>query len=111
MKALFLTDIGNRVSHLRKQQKLSQEELAEKAETTKQTISFVESGKRELLAGNVLKIADALGVSADYLLKGIPADSDLVLLDQRAKRLDKDQYKFLETIINSFFELCESQGN
>jgi len=107
MEDNFISSMGNRIYSLRKHLRLSQEELAEKADTTKQTISLAEKGKQELRAGNVAKIADALGVSTDYLLKGIRIDSDDMVLDRRIRNLNNDQYDFLSETINKFVDFCE----
>ena len=111
MEGNFISSMGERIYSLRKQQRLSQEELAEKADTTKQTVAASERGKQELRAGNVVKIADALGVSTDYLLKGIRIDSDHKNLDNRIGTLNNYQYDCLSSIINSFVDFCEKTNN
>lgn len=107
MEDTFLADMGERVIGLRRKHRLSQEETAERADTTKQTISLVENAKQELRARNIVKIADALGVSTDYLLKGTPAEADLQHLDRRLQSLTAGQFDYLETLINKFIDLCE----
>jgi len=107
MEENTVIEMGKRIYTLRTMLKLTQEEAAERANTTKQTLSLVEKGKNELRAGNIVRYADALGVSTDYLLKGLPSSSDLVLLDKRIATLNKDQYDFLSNIINKFIDLCE----
>jgi len=107
METNFISSMGKRIYELRKELRLSQEELAERADTTKQTISLAEKGKQELRAGNVAKIAEALGVSTDYLLRGIRIDSDHMVLDRRIRGLNNDRYDFLADTINRFVDLCE----
>lgn len=107
MKEEFQTGIGRRIYALRDEQRLSQEALAEKAETSKQTISIVENGKREMLVSNAVKIADALGVSTDYLLKGVRTDIDYKLLDERIRSLTDEQYQFIAGVIVNFIDLCQ----
>ena len=111
MEDNFISGMGKRIYELRKQLRLSQEELAERAGTTKQTISLAEKGKQELRAGNVSKVADALGVSADYLLKGTRIDSEHMLLDKRIRNLDEDHYNFLADVINKYINLYEKTKN
>ena len=110
METNFISSMGKRIYELRKELRLSQEELAERADTTKQTISLAEKGKQELRAGNVAKIAEALGVSTDYLLRGIRIDSDYMVLDRRIRNLNNDQYDFLADTINRFVDLCEKSN-
>ena len=62
--------IGARVRHNRKQSGLSQEELAEQAETSRVYISNIERGECAPSLEMIIKIANALNVSADDLLAG-----------------------------------------
>ncbi len=62
--------IGARVRHHRKQSGLSQEELAEQAETSRVYISNIERGEAAPSLEVLLNIANALNVSADDLLAG-----------------------------------------
>jgi transcriptional regulator with XRE-family HTH domain len=65
-----MTTAGERIRNRRNQLKMTQEELAEKAEISKGFLSDVETGKRNISAENLLGIARALNVSLDYLMKG-----------------------------------------
>ena len=58
----------NRVKELRLENHLTQEELAEKVNTTKANISMIENGKRNLTASSLQIFADFFNVSTDYLL-------------------------------------------
>ena len=107
MEDNFISSMGKRIYELRKNLRLSQEELSERADTTKQTIALAEKGKQELRAGNVSKVAEALGVSTDYLLNGTRIDSDDMVLDKRIRTLNNNQYDFLSDMINKFVDLCE----
>lgn len=64
------TEIGQRIYTRRKQLGMTQEQLCEMAGTTPQAISNYERGERELKASTVVKIAEALHVSCDWLLTG-----------------------------------------
>ena len=68
---LCLKEIGQRMIERRKKLGLTQEALAEKADVTAQFVSYAEAGKRAMRPENLMKIAEALSVSADYLL-GLP---------------------------------------
>ena len=65
---LCLQEIGRRIMERRKKLGLTQEALAEKAEVTAQFVSYAEAGKRAMRPENLMKMASALEVSADYLL-------------------------------------------
>ena len=49
--------ISLEIKRLRKEAKLSQEELAEKADLTPQFVSYAESGKRAMRPENLLKLS------------------------------------------------------
>ena len=53
---------GCRLRHLRQQQNLSQEELAQRAGIDRTYVGGVERGERNLSLLNVKRLADALGV-------------------------------------------------
>ena len=60
--------IGQRIKIARKNQGLTQKELAERAGTATGTIQQYELGKRQPRMDLLQKIASVLGVSMDYLL-------------------------------------------
>ena len=62
--------IGARVRHQRKQNGLSQEELAERTETSRVYISNIERGEAAPSLEVLLSIANTLSISADDLLAG-----------------------------------------
>ena len=70
----LLNQIGMRIWERRKQMRFTQEELAEKAGVTSQTISNAEHGTKALRPENIVKICTALEISTDYLLLGSIAD-------------------------------------
>lgn len=63
-------EVGKRIYERRKQLNMTQETLSELSDTTPQAISNYERGERELKASVVVKIADALNTTTDYLLLG-----------------------------------------
>jgi transcriptional regulator with XRE-family HTH domain len=103
---VFLNEMGRRVNEKRKEMRLSQEDVAEMVDVSKQTISLIESGRQEPGAKIVAKLAKALGMSADYLLTGSRTDTDLQILDRRLKNMNERQYRFLENVITEFMALC-----
>ena len=107
MEAEFLAGMGRRIQVRRKALRYSQEELAEKADISKQTVSRAENGKRELGAGNLMKIALALGISTDYLLTGEYTNDDVKILNQKITNLTTRQFEFLEDVVRNFTEMCK----
>lgn len=103
----FLIEMGKRIQEKRKSLRLSQEELAEMAEISKQTVSRAENAQRELGAQNVKRLAKALGTSTDYLLTGDRTDADLRILDDKLKDLTSHQYRYLEEFVRIFVEMSK----
>lgn len=62
--------IGKRIKHRRKMKGLSQEQLAEKLNLSKNHISSIECGKSLLTTTHLLEICDVLGGTPDYYLVG-----------------------------------------
>src|ERR1051325_10815957 len=61
---------GDRIRDAREVKGWTQEELADKAQISKGFLSDVENNKRSVSAEHALKIADALGMSLDFLMRG-----------------------------------------
>lgn len=69
--------LGERVRQLRERRHLTQDELATKAKLSKGFLSDIENNKRNVGSQFLLRIATALGASADYLLTG-KEDDDML---------------------------------
>lgn len=100
-REICLDEIGQRIVERRKKLGLTQEALAEKGEVTTQFVSYAESGKRAMRPENLIKISEALGVSADYLLTGDVIDKDLFLISEKLQRLTPDQLRLVENLIDA----------
>lgn len=105
---LCLKDIGQRIMERRKKLGLTQEALAEKGDVTAQCVSYAEAGNRALRPENLLKIAAALEVSADYLLTGDVIDKDLLILSEKLRRLTPSQIRIVESIIDECCALLDT---
>ena len=104
----LLKQIGNRILHRRKQLRMTQEEVSEKAGITPpQTVSSAELGKKALRPENIIRVCSALDISTDYLLLGEVNASDHWTLISRISNLHLAQYRHLEDIINSFISALE----
>lgn len=103
--------MGNRIKKRRKELDLTQEELAEKADLSPQSISTTELGKKALRADNLYKISEVLGVSTDYLLTGKISQNDLSPLGEKLLTVSPNQLILLEEIIDHCLTLCTSSKN
>lgn len=104
---ICLVEVGNRIMQRRKSMGLTQEALAEKADLTTQFVSYAESGKRAMRPENLLRIANALSVSTDYLLTGDIIDKDLLLLSEKLQKLTPSQVRIVESVIDECVELFQ----
>ena len=97
---VWLQEIGQRITERRKKLGMTQEALAEKADVTTQFVSYAESGKRAMRPENLLKISQALQVSADYILTGEIIDKDMLLISEKLRKLTSEQVRIIESIID-----------
>lgn len=67
--------VGDRIREIREEMQMNQEQLAERAGLSKGFLSDIENNKRNIGSENLLKIANVLGASVDYLLRGETAES------------------------------------
>jgi len=63
-------ELREKISALRKQRGMSQEQLAEQMFVSRQSISKWENGETVPDLANIVRLSEILGVSTDYLLKG-----------------------------------------
>ena len=82
----FLVQVGSRIRHLRKQQKLTQEQLAQKTGyTSRSSINKIEKGLVDLPQSKISEIAEALETTPAYLM-GWEENDDFALLQLFAAR-------------------------
>ncbi len=63
------SQLGQNLKRIRTKKKMSQGDIARALEVHRAYISGIESGKRNPTLATIKKLADALGVSANELLK------------------------------------------
>lgn len=69
LKQNILIKFGEKVREIRKEKGLSQEELAHKADLHRTYIGMIERAEKNITLINIEKIANALEVSIETLLK------------------------------------------
>lgn len=70
-EAKYLSAFGKRLAQIRKERGYTQERLAEKADISSLSLSFIEQGRRWPRIATLHKIAICLDVSIDDLFKGL----------------------------------------
>jgi len=74
--------LSNRLVNLRKEKKISQGELAEKVGIHNNVLGRYERGEATPSVDMAAKIADALGVSLDYLIGKTDVELDMSILEK-----------------------------
>jgi transcriptional regulator with XRE-family HTH domain len=69
-------DIGNKLYELRKSKNLSQEELADRLNVTRQTISKWETNQSTPDFDKIIPLCEIYGISADELLTGVKEEKE-----------------------------------
>lgn len=93
----------NRIKELRKKRKITQIRLNIAAEVSQETISAYENGKAEPKMDKLIRIADFLNTTTDYLLER--TDSDAPLNDLTNNVVDEQ----LNELINNYARLNNLQ--
>lgn len=65
-----MNTVGERIKKIRMSMNLTQEQLSQQASLSKSFLSDIENNKTRVSGDNLLKIAEVLGASLDYLMKG-----------------------------------------
>ena len=76
MNSLSLSELGNRIREEREKQKLTQEQLAERADIGRRTIQSIELGEKSPSLDTVWRIAVALSVPFEGLFRGATSSPD-----------------------------------
>ena len=85
--------LGNRLRSLRKERRLSLEQLAGKSGVALATLSRIENGKGSGTFKTHLRIAEAFGLSLPDLYRDLrPQDHDAVLMDAQADEAETFNY-------------------
>lgn len=101
---------GSRVKETRKSLKLTQEELAEKADIGVVYLGEIERGLKSPSITVFTKIAKALDVSADYLLRDVLPTGKEYVFDDLTKKLENltpKQRKTVSDIIDAYLSNLE----
>lgn len=103
----FLKEMGHRMYLQRKQLGLTQEQVAEMADISPQLLSNAENGIQVIGSDKLFRIAQALGVSADYLLSGQYSPTDSLLLENKLENLPEQKRTAVRQIIDILINMDE----
>jgi transcriptional regulator with XRE-family HTH domain len=109
--------IGKIILRLRTENDMKQKELADRVGITEATLSRYENDLRSPKGEIVFKLAEALGVSSDYLLSGIDkketTSSNIALNEawgKNVKLTDKDKKDIAKNLENMMDNLDKVEG-
>jgi len=96
---------GDRIREIRGKRKMTQEQLSKEAKISKGFLSDVENNKRKIGSEGLLRIANILGASVDYVLRGETTDfiesKEVIIppeLSQAAEELNISYSRTLELL-------------
>lgn len=90
--------LPDKLKLMRMQNKLSQQEVADRIDVAPATISAYETGERTPSLDNLIALANLYQVSTDFLL-GVTQSKDTALLN--TSQLNKQQLLALQALINT----------
>ena len=99
---MLLKQIGARISARRRELNITQEQLAEKMDVSIQMISNLEKGKKAIRPENLIKLCETLGVSADFVLRGLRSEYEDGIFIKKYKTLPIDKKRILESILETW---------
>lgn len=92
-----LTTLGERVRRIRRHLSLTQEELAKAIGVTSQHISYIEQGVHGPSIDLLIRIAQELNVTTDFLLTGVAATTE-ILTTASLRIIRRDMEKIREAL-------------
>uniref|UniRef100_UPI004056B1E4 helix-turn-helix domain-containing protein n=1 Tax=Agathobacter sp. TaxID=2021311 RepID=UPI004056B1E4 len=102
-----LSPIGSRIKAARENKKITQEELAALLDMSTTHISVIERGVKTPKLETFIRIANVLGVSADYLLMDIIENPADVVAGELSKSISKLSQKEKEKALTIIRVMCE----
>ena len=95
-------EIGNRIKELRAVKNMTREELADRSEISSKFLYEIELGKKGLSADTLVKIANTLSSSCDYIMTGEYRPGN----DFFIEKFEEDKRKKVRRIMNLIVDLC-----
>lgn len=93
-------EIGKRIQMRRKQQGMTQEQLADKMDVSIQMVSNLERGNKAIRIENLIKLSQILNISTDYILTGKETTDDMQTLTEQMANLSQRDRKMMELLMD-----------
>lgn len=113
---VLLKNLGENMRAVRKQKKLTIDQLAEKAFLSSKYIQGVEVGIRNISIKNLNKIASALDTTPEILLNVknnllATEDEKIFNISEKLKRFDKSKLDFIGNILDNLGTVISEANN
>ena len=102
--------MGDRIKEARKNQKLTQEQLAERLDVSVEFVGQIERGLKLPSMHVFIKLIEALNVSADYLLRDVVSTGQLFgdnAIGRKIETLTPKQRIALEALIDTYIQYLD----
>ena len=96
--------LGDKIKTLRKERRITQQELANAIDVVQSTIGMIESGKKTGSPQTLVKLADFFGVTVDYLLSENDDSKELNIEEVKNIKLSKRAEKDIEKALQQTLE-------
>ena len=104
MNQALNVDIGKRLRKQRENLQMTREQLCELIDVSPQYLSQVERGAKGLSIEKLLVVCDGLGLSTEYVLRGVDTLTDISPVAAVLATLDAAHIPLAESILRSFFQ-------
>ena len=95
--------LGSRIRLLRESKGLTQEQMAEKMNCTRQKYVGIEKGLIDISYASIISIANILGISADEITSVINILEEDPLSRKNSENNSQDQFEFITQMIDTFY--------
>lgn len=99
-------EIGGRIKYLREENNYTRDELAEKIGISAKFLYEIETGKKRFSAETLVKIAQAVSVSCDYIMLGNRLESkEIEDISNILRRFSKEQLELVGDMLRVMMKL------
>jgi len=108
--SMFYKDLGERITQLRKDAKITQSQLADRLKVSQQMVAAFENGTRRVSVSHLIQIANILFVSPDEFLvpgegrKKRGPDPQILRQLEKVRELPQDEQKKIDNYIQDLWD-------
>lgn len=96
--------LGGRIRALRESKGLTQEQIAEKMDCTRQKYARIEKGLIDISYASITAIADILGITAEEITSSVNNAKEEELMFRKGNDItSEDTFEYINEMINTFY--------